>query len=296
MKYTNNYKLPDIIVRAVEDKQYKRVGDYSVTDLVNPPQIVQLKRRHGEGFVKDVSQDLWPMLGTALHALVAKHAKAGDLIEKTLTANVGDSVISGTIDHYDIEARQLNDWKVTTRYKWPNGSPEWEAQLNIYRWLIAENNLPVPEKIVNQLFLRDFQIRDAVKRGYPKTQMVAINWSPWSLKQTREYVDMRLRLHLEAAKAGDPFLPKCSKEEMWQKPSTWAVEKTAGKRALRVFARKDDAVKYAEEKKIDLFVVERVGERTRCQKYCDALTVCYQAMDMFGDEQTRNNYPEVSNA
>ena len=74
-------------------------------------------------------------------------------------------------------------------------------------------------------------------------------------------------------------LPLCSDLERWARPSTWAVKKTANKRAMRVFDSEAEAEKYFKEKNLDNkhSIEERIGKNIRCEAdYCGVARWCDQ--------------------
>lgn len=47
MKYTNKFNLPDGLARAVMNDPYsKGDADFSVTELLDPPQLTQFRKPH----------------------------------------------------------------------------------------------------------------------------------------------------------------------------------------------------------------------------------------------------------
>ena len=66
MSLTNEYGAPDVFVRAVEGDPYtKGEADFSATELLKPPQIVRLTKKHEDSITTDVRDEWWKLLGKA---------------------------------------------------------------------------------------------------------------------------------------------------------------------------------------------------------------------------------------
>ena len=74
----------------------------------------------------------------------------------------------------------------------------------------------------------------------------------------------------------DGNLPDCTPEEMWEKPAVWAVTKIGGKRAHSLYETAEQAIAACTELGDKYEVIERKGERTRCESYCPVSTWCNQ--------------------
>jgi len=71
-------------------------------------------------------------------------------------------------------------------------------------------------------------------------------------------------------------LPECTPEEMWEKPAVWAVTKIGGKRAHSLYETAEQAIAACTELGDKYEIVERKGERTRCESYCAVNQWCNQ--------------------
>jgi len=63
MRILNKYNLPEPLVKAVTWDNKPRKG-FSVTDLIQPPRITQLTRRHFDEIEVDASERIWVLLGS----------------------------------------------------------------------------------------------------------------------------------------------------------------------------------------------------------------------------------------
>jgi len=179
----------------------------------------------------------------------------------------------------------ITDYKVTSAWSIVYGSrvEHWSQQLNLYAHLLRENGLVV-EKIQIVTFLRDWD-RNKAKQDcmYPQAPLLIIPMPLWTIEKCEEYIEARLQVHIISEDLPDDALLPCSKEDCWERPSTWAVMKEGGKRAVRVLETRDLAYTYLGENfKTDLidkgkvFVTERCGTRIRCSDYCSLAPFCHQ--------------------
>lgn len=271
MKFTNIHNLPEAIVSAVSAYSYPpKAGRYSVTDLISPPQIRQLKIKHWEELEEDVSGRLWALLGQACHAVLDKHSAVDAESEEKLVVEFNGVTISGKADLY--HNGRLEDYKITSVYSFLLGhektKPEWENQLNVYAWMFEKLGKPVKELWVRAI-LRDFQTsKVGTANNYPSIPFQSVYVPLWTLDGQERYI----RARIEAHKSDNP---NCSDEECWLRGEAWAVYKNNNKKALRVFDNKESAEKLASTDK-SLSVVYRVGIYNRCDNYCVVSKFCTQ--------------------
>lgn len=279
MRLTNKFGLPDTIVNVLERPTYsKGRANISATELLNSPRIVQLKKKHWEDIEEDASSMVWSLFGSAVHNIL-EHGKADNhIVEERLHTEFDGWKISGAIDLQEVyeDGIVINDYKVTSVWAVMNDKIEWEQQLNIYAWLIRKvKNTPV-KGIRIVAIIRDWSARDAVNReDYPQSPVVILNQNLWDYEAAELFIEDRITDHSGAQFAleiGDP-LPPCSSEQMWEKPTTYAVIKVGGKRAKSVH----ETLKEAEANLGTGYEIQtRTGERTRCMKYCQVNSWCDQ--------------------
>jgi len=271
MKFTNVHNLPEAIVNAVSAFNYPpKPSRYSVTDLIAPPQIRQLKMKHWEFLSGDVSERLWALLGMACHAVLEKSKPNDAKAEEKLVVEFEGVTISGKADLYH-EGR-IEDYKIVSVFSFllekGRVKPEWQQQANVYAWCYAKLGKPVTELWIRAI-LRDFQASKVkIDTDYPLIPFQSIPVPLWTLEGQERYV----RARLEAHKGENPF---CSDEERWLRPSAWAVMKNKNKQAFRVFDNKEQADNLAKTDKA-FSVVERKGVYNRCQTYCPVSNFCEQ--------------------
>lgn len=277
MTLTNKMRLPDAIVRAVANDDYTKGGaDFSVTELLSPPQLARLRKQHAADITEDASDRIWSLLGQAVHSIIERSG-AGDadtLSEVTLTTTMMGSTIKGTFDNLTISSAEMCDFKVTTVWKVLNNTvpPEWEAQTNIYRWMLWREKGIVVNSIAIIAILRDWSKREADRRAdYPQAQVVRLEVPLWGIDRTEAFVAERLALHTMDVPPG------CTDEDIWAKPSKWAVMKKGRQSAVKLCDSEADARDYLANNSVPGGYIEyRPGSATRCESYCPVANFCQQ--------------------
>lgn len=285
MKITNKFNIPQTFVNVVKRPQYSK-GDVnlSVTELLNSPRIVQLRTKHIDDLETDVSEMVWSLFGSAVHNILEHGKDENHLVEERLFTQFEGWKISGAIDLQEIysDGIDIKDYKVTSAWAVQQEKADWVNQLNCYAWLVEK----VKGQRVRSLqiigIVRDWSRRDAEsKETYPQAPIVTIDIPLWTFEQREQYVRDRLVLHNEALfnRQIDDELPACTPEEMWEKPTIYAIKKIGGVRAKTLFGEKDRAeeeLARLNEKKQEYVIEVREGERTRCEKFCQVSQFCDQ--------------------
>jgi hypothetical protein len=274
MKLTNVMRLPEPIVAAISNDSYtKGDADFSVTELLTPPQVVRLRKQHANEIVEDVSERIWSLLGQAVHSIIER---AGDslttLSETTLYSKYNGVVVKGQVDHIALDSGTLIDFKVTTVWKLAGGSIplEWEQQTNIYRRMLEREHGIIINQIAVIAILRDWSKREATRRqDYPQAQVVRLEIPLWSSEQADAFIERRIALHQ---------LPdvECSDEDVWAKPTKYAVMRQGRQSAIRLYDTLADAEAHLGTLNGSHYIEMRNGEAVRCQSYCAAAPFCKQ--------------------
>lgn len=285
MKITNKFNVPETLVAlATRDYYTKGKSDYSVTEIISPPRIQRLRRKHFEEIEQDVSDMLWMLLGTALHVVAERSEVSGHTNEERLSAGINGIILSGAIDLQKDEADgvTITDYKFTSAWALMNDKPEWEQQQNIYKYLVER----VKKKPVKGLkicaLIRDWSRRDAQnKPDYPQAPIQVIDIPMWTFDRTEAFIKERVEMHRDSKVSADwgDELPLCSDEERWLRPTTYAVKKDGRKTAIRVFDTQDEADALLKEmpEKDKGFIEIRKGEAVRCTgNFCGVSQWCSQ--------------------
>ncbi len=220
MKYTNKYCLPDAFVRAVINDPYsKGASDYSATGLAVPARATALIAAHGDEIEVDVTSRVAAIIGQGAHSVAERAARPDDMCEERLFAEfiINDKtyIVSAQLDLYERDTHTMYDWKTTKAYAFSKKAgggqkPEWQTQMNVGAEILRRNkHTPKALKII--AMLKDFNLRDTGKDGYPRTEVVEVDIDIWSSEKVTAYVTNRILAH-ELAKVS---LPECTSAETW---------------------------------------------------------------------------------
>lgn len=217
---TNKYNIPEPLFNAIANDEYSHSGDISVTELLSPPQLRALKIRHKDKIDSDIVEYFWSACGKAMHALLRNNVGSSGLVsEKRMDFSVNDMILSGQMDLYDPSNKCLSDYKFVGQYSYKmaktEGKPEWESQLNIYRWLLHKTENILAEKLEIVCLIRDWMQSQAVKPGYPEIPIQRISMPIWKLEEVEDLIVRRIDMHRQVKLLEDGKLPPCSDEERW---------------------------------------------------------------------------------
>jgi RecB family exonuclease len=280
MKITNIHNLPETIVNVLSRPTYTKGGaNLSATEILNSPRIVQLKRLHDAELEQDVSDMVWAIFGTAIHAVLEHGKNDNHIVEERLHAVVDGWSISGAIDLQVVEDDGIivSDYKTTSAWAVMNEKIDWEQQLNIYAWLV-ETVKQKPVKGLNIVaIIRDWSRKD-MRENYPVAPLQEINIKLWPYEERTQFISDRIAQHAAAlfAVETNDDLPECTPEQMWEKPQMWAVKTVGGVRAKNVCYTEEEANEKLELAGKNHFIEVRPGERTRCANYCSVKDFCGQ--------------------
>lgn len=272
MKLSNKYKLPEALVKAIQNDPYSNGGaDYSITTLLKPPRVVALERKHHNDIEEDVSDRIWALYGSIVHAIIERSNPGVGESEVRFHATISNVRVSGQVDFF-INS-EITDFKFVTVYKFKDGrvDDDYTKQLNMYAALARLNGRQV-NKLTLVGLLRDWRPMEAMGDSrYPQSQIISVDVPLWDEFKAFNFLKERIALH-ENAKAE---LPECTPEERWAKPDRWAVMRTGRSTALRVFESESEAKALASVTK-DSYLEFRPGENIRCERYCSASPWCEQ--------------------
>ena len=295
----NTNGIPNIIYEATRFEWYSGAEvkkDFSVTELLKPPLIKRLEEKYFEKTKLEASDQLWTMMGSALHHILecgAKMCPDRYILEKRMTEEFFGKMVSGQMDVYDILEQGIEDHKYTSIWKYVfrnkgETMAEWTFQLNVYRLLALKAGLPVKKLSINLIF-RDFELKKAEaarisgKDDYPLFSSIQIPIQIVDEEEILAQIHYHIKLHEASRSLEIADIPHCSEAERWQDQTKWAVEKTGRKTAVRVLYGWQQAMNYIrDEVKKDKelhFVTKRPGIPKRCINYCPTHDHCpwYQA-------------------
>jgi hypothetical protein len=289
MEITNRYNLPSAIVNNVLNDEYSK-GDahLSVTQLLNSPRIVLLQRVNEGKMSVDVVDRLPSMLGTAMHKVLEKGANPDEIVEERFFMDILGWKISGAVDLQTPKPTGLwkvSDYKLTSVYSVMVEKWEWEAQLNMYAYMMRETTGRRVDELNIVAILKDWNRKQgAFKPEYPEAPIVIVEIPVWPDEQQKEYIEGRVFLHQQAEKAldnGEP-IAYCSDKERWLRGEKWAVMKKGRKSAVKLFDSEEEADEWIgnQDDRTNLSIEFRAGDPVRCSgDYCQVSRWCKQWLD-----------------
>jgi hypothetical protein len=277
VKLTNKFNLPATILNVIARPNYdKGKANFSVTELLTSPRIVQLKRKHWNELEEDASDMVWSLFGSAIHG-VLEHGKGDNhIVEERIHLEIDGTHISGAIDLQEVEEDGiiLSDYKTTSAWVVQNMKQDWHDQLNIYAYLVEKAKGKPVKKLQIVAIVRDWARRDAEKEGYPQAPIVVIDIPLWAIDEREAFIKTRINQHKSAVLDMEiDELTECTPEDMWLKETSYAVKKEGGVRAKSVHKTREEAEAALTK---GYFLEVREGERTRCQSFCQVAPFCEQ--------------------
>jgi hypothetical protein len=219
-------------------------------------------------------------LGSALHVVAERGQTENHITEERLNTEIDGVTLSGAIDlqKNTDSGTVITDYKFTSAWAIRQDKFEWEAQQNIYAWLVTMVKKETVSSIQICAMIRDWSRRDAAfKPDYPPAPIQVLELNLWPLERTEAYIKERLQMHRLAKVAddwGDP-LPECTDDERWMRTTQYAVKRDGRKTAIRVLDSEEEAKELAEKEKG--FVEIRKGEAIRCaNNFCGVNQWCSQ--------------------
>jgi len=266
LKIFNPRGLPECVVAAAGgfSDYVPSPGRFGVLDLIGPPLIRKLRIEHWDDILVEVEDLTAMLLGSGFHLLMEKHSRDA-IAEEKVELPYGEFVIAGKVDLRTKEV--IQDFKVTSVWSFVFGDkPEWEAQLNVYRYMLWKKYGEVPDKLQVIAIFKDWvRSKSESASDYPAAPMMGLNIPVWSLEDAEKYIDDRMNTHLT--------IKECTPFERWTRPTTYAVKKRGRKSALRVLNSLEEAQAWLEKNGGDS-IETRIGEDVRCKWYCPVRDFC----------------------
>ena len=298
-------------VAEMERERYSSSGDYSVTEIIDPPRLVRLKKRYGSETIQPLSAVIPSMMGTAMHEYFEKYLKkwvfktgyGGYTFEEQLEVEMLERKLSGRYDIRDnLDLIDLKTCKVWKKVFDPD-LKEWVQQQNCYAFLLKESrNIDIKRLLITAIY-KDWQEGQSLRnKDYPNHQIEEYELPKWPYEVTKQFIEGRLMLHIAAEDLPDDKLPACTREERWERfpeghQVAYAIMKNSkSNRAMKVVKTNiDDAFKEVQSMKgitKDSFIEVRYAQRTRCENWCNVKDYCndYKSYAAAKQNNSLNDY------
>lgn len=294
MKITNKFNVPETLLSLAQRDFYtKGKADYSVTEIISPPRIQRLRKKHWQDIEQDVSDMLWMLLGTALHVVAERSVVEGHTNEERIIVDMDGVLLSGAIDlqRDDEDGITIYDYKFTSAWALMNDKPEWEQQQNIYRYLIERAKGKPVKGLKICALIRDWSRRDAQnKPDYPQAPIQVVDIPMWTMERTKQFIWERIEAHRDSKVRADwdEELPLCTEEDRWMRDTKYALKKEGRKTAIRVFDTEEEAKAVLKDmpEKEKGFIEIRKGESVRCTgNFCGVAQFCSQYQQSLKEAQ-----------
>lgn len=280
---TNQHDLPEVFLEACKVDRHRVLGDISVTQLIDSPQIRLLKKKHNDELEQDVSEMIWMLFGTAVHKVLEmadinnKEAQtlrdaaevlewkgyekgkkfidkvlAKDfpnainedvMLEQTITLDILGWTLSGTADRIIKSEKKIQDYKTATVYSYMNP----ESQL---KW---EEQLNVYAYMFAQIGIEIDSLEVvAIFKDWSRMKILSDSRYPKAPvarielnRWTNEEVEkfIKNRIRLHQASEKEQVI-ECSPKERWSAPDLYKIMKKGGKRSLKNFEDRQEAERY----------------------------------------------------
>jgi len=314
---TNKSGIPLSLALWLADDDYDHSDDpntISATSLLKPIRAITLARQNKDLIkIGDIEALIPSRMGTALHTAIemtwTKETKKIKAILKSLgygshvidniivnpkpeditttsicvyleirgTKKVGKYTITGKFDI--VMDGQLEDFKSTGTYNWIAGSNKlkYMQQGSIYKWLfpvIITNGIMK----IQYIFTDWSKIKSLREKDYPNKRLKEQQLELMSEQATQTFIERVLGEVERHENHPQNLLPKCTADELWQKPDVFKYYKDPTKKArsTKNFTSMRDAItRQVEDGSVGQIDTHK-GEVIRC-RYCDVIGICDQA-------------------
>lgn len=267
MKTTNKFNLPKAIYNAVRNNQHEPSDEnwISVTSLISPPLVRFLTRKYWDVLEEDASDNLWSLLGTAIHKVLQENAEEDVEVEKKVYLTLPNGwTLMGVVDVFNKTEHLIEDYKVTSVWSFLLGDKqEWENQLNVYAYMLRLQGYTI-DKLQIHAILRDLQKSKTKNQGYPQIPFISKEIPLWSFEEQEKYVIERMKLF-----ECEPR--ECTDEEKWKRGGEVALMQKGRKNALALYTKEQAQTIQISENQ---YWEDRPVEYIRCKEYCRVRSVC----------------------
>ena len=222
-----------------------------------------------------ILESIWTVFGTATHSIFEKQ-KDNTFKEEQFSVPVGNSVVTGRVDSYDLESETIVDWKTASVWKIQfNDFSDWYKQGMVYAWLMKKSGLNVKRCKFIALLKDHSKSKARLDAGYPQSPVYVYQFdvTEKALKEIEDFINKKVWEIELAEKLPDYKLIPCTEEERWATADKWAVMKNGRKTALKLCDSEAEAEEYKATKGGDT-IEFRQGESKKCADYCNVCQWC----------------------
>ena len=269
MILTNEYGAPDAFVKAIEGDPYTKGGaDFSATELLKPPQIVRLYKEHADTITTDVRDEWWKLLGKGVHSVLENYGEGSR--EQRFFAECGGVKISGAMDLLGDDGA-VTDYKVTSVFTIQRGlKTDWEQQLNIYAWLLGQNDITATSLTIVGLCRDWMKSRAEAKADYPQSPIVPIKVPLWRPERQDDFVASRVRVH-----TAENTIP-CTPEERWARGGHTVLGGGLKPRSFDTLSEASNYINTKQKPGRSFTIKEGSARFVRCESWCSVSDHCPQ--------------------
>jgi len=199
-------------------------------------------------------------------------------IELRIEREIDGYIISGQFDF--VENGRVKDIKSTSVYAWIFNSSDdkfaWQG--SIYKWLNPK--LITDDKMDIEFLFTDWKAMEAVRdKAYPNNRIMTRTLTLKSSEEVESFIRNKLQQLKTYKDESESEIPRCTSEELWQKPTTYAYyKKIDGVRATKLYEA------HEHQNAMDRMALDgstgridtRPGKVKFCA-YCPARPICQQA-------------------
>ncbi len=278
MQITNNFGLPEILVKRCQGGKHNKEHSVSATTLLSGIRAYWLNDRHFDEISGDVSDMVWSLFGTAFHSLLEEETE-NTFVEEYLSKKtpINNWTVTGKIDGYNMATCEIYDWKTTSVWKVVNKDfDSWRFQGLVYAWLCKQNGLDVNRCQFIACLKDHSKMKAKLDSNYPQHPVVVYKFdvTETDLQEIEEKIIGKVAEIAENENTPDAELPLCSAKERWAKEE-YAVMKEGRKTAVRVFKDIENPKELAEKcaDAVGGYVVNRSTDG-KCNGYCSCCEFC----------------------
>lgn len=271
----NKMNLPMALVNAVSVDRHNKKGEYSATTLLHSTTDILLNERHFDEIEVDASDSIWAVWGTAVHSIFEKQ-EDNAFKEEQFKVKIGNSIVTGRVDNYDMENEILADFKTCASYKIIyNDFEDWRKQGLIYAYLMKQNGLNVKQCQFIALIKDHSKSKAKIDASYPQSPVYVYKFdvTEKDLAEIETFIKEKVADIEANENVPDNELKGCTQEERWCRGESWAIMRTGRKTALKVCKTEEEA-KDLLPKLGGTEIQYRKGEDVRCDNYCNVCKWC----------------------